>query len=224
MAQPLCFGQVSFTALERLFGFLTLGDVAPDAAIPDESPRLVEQRQPGDGDVSLAAAGCRPRNLEIAEGLVGISDFAVLAPSLGAGLDERQFPRRLADFAARCRHVLRALPDLTRIRPMWDFDFRPRHSVSDPVATTCRERRDRVLSPHCGEEVMSLGTTVLLYRLFGPAADTFPLQRRQHSRQPFERAEIGPELFRQPAAWLEGRVSKHRERPLIPASMPQRAR
>src|ERR1700757_425808 len=115
IGESFCFGQISFAAPESLFGPLAGGNVASDAAIADKSSRFVEYRQPGDRDVSLAAVGRRPRNLEIAEGLVGIPGFTVLAPSLGVRFHERQFPRRLAD---RWPHESHAWAKLATREPM----------------------------------------------------------------------------------------------------------
>ena len=105
VAQPLCFGQISFAASERLFRPLSLGDVPPDAAVADKTSRLVKYRQPRDGHISLAAVGRRPRELEISERQVGIEGLAVLAPGLSVRLEVGHLPAGLADFGARRRRV-----------------------------------------------------------------------------------------------------------------------
>ena len=105
VAQPLCFGQISFAASERLFCPLSLGDVPPHAAVADETSRLVKYRQPRDGHIALATVGRRSRELKISEWQVGIEGLAVLAPGLGVRLEVRHFPASLADLGARRRRV-----------------------------------------------------------------------------------------------------------------------
>ena len=103
MAQPLCFGEISLAASERLFCSLSPGDVAPNPAVANKPSRRIKQRQSRNGQVGLAAVASSSRELEVSEWQVSIEGCTMLAPGLSISLELRQLPGRLADFAARGR-------------------------------------------------------------------------------------------------------------------------
>ena len=86
---------------QRLFGALTVRNVAPDPAIAHEASSLVKDGQPRHGHVALAAFGGRPRELEIAERQVRVKRLPVLAPAFFVRLQIGHLPARLADFRDR---------------------------------------------------------------------------------------------------------------------------
>src|ERR1700730_3012145 len=118
VAQPLCFGQISFAASECLFCPLSLGDVPPHAAVAYKTSRPVEYWQPRDGEIALAAVGRRSRELEVSEWQVGIESLAVLVPALGARLEGGHFPTSLADFCKRQRRASEPFSKLLTDRAM----------------------------------------------------------------------------------------------------------
>ena len=102
-------GELRLRGAQGLFGSLAFGDVAPDAAVADEAPRLIEHRQPRDGHIALAAVAGRSSELKITERQMGIERLPVLAPGLCVRLQVRHFPARLTDLGARRRRVGKAL-------------------------------------------------------------------------------------------------------------------
>ena len=96
--QPFRFGKISFAAPQPLFRLLVLGKVSAHTVIAYETSRLVEYRHPRDGQVSLAAVGCRPHDLEISERLVGIKGLAVLAPRRRRQARGKAFPSEFCRF------------------------------------------------------------------------------------------------------------------------------
>ena len=78
--------QLRLRLAQGLLRQLALRDVPPDAAVAGEVPIFVKDRQPRDGYVTLATVGRRSRELEVAEGEMGIKRLPMLAPGLCIGL------------------------------------------------------------------------------------------------------------------------------------------
>jgi hypothetical protein len=96
LQEPYVFAMLGFSSL-------SLGDVAADAAIAEEAPRLIEHRHPGDGVVNNASVRDGYRALEIAKREVRVDRCPVVAPTLFVEIDMGMFPARLADLRSRER-------------------------------------------------------------------------------------------------------------------------